>query len=84
MHQRLARNLREIFESPRRAEATLLVSMMHDRHLPSHRCMAIQRQTQETCNFGMQGIREITEIQEIIGIQEIRGTQEIREIRVIS
>lgn len=74
-HQRRARSLREIFEN--RAEATPPVSMTEGRHLPSHKCMAIQRQTQETCSFGMQETREIIEI------QGTRGTQEIRETIVI-
>lgn len=78
MHQRRARRLREIFENLRRAEATPPVSMtLEGRHLPSHKCMAIQRQIQETCSFGMQETREIIEIQ---GTSE---TQEIRETRVI-
>lgn len=75
MHRHQARRRREISGNLRRAEATPQVSMIHEgRHLPSHRCMAIQRQTQETCSFGMQEIREIIETQEIRGIREIRGT----------
>lgn len=75
MHQRRARRLREIFENLRRAEATPLVSMRHEgRHLRSHKCMAIQRQIQETCSFGTRETREIIETQGTRGIQEIRET----------